>query len=65
MTTIIDRSTPRHSSFVRQLRRLRTGMTQAWKRYQDERAMSGLPFETLKDIGFPVSGSIKTGNAAR
>ncbi len=36
----------------------------AWRRRQTERALEGLPYETLKDIGFPVTDARATDKAA-
>lgn len=46
-------SKPRHSSFASSLFSLRARAVASWKRYRTERALEGLSYDTLKDIGFP------------
>lgn len=43
----------RHSSFASPLFSLRARAVASWKRYRTERALAGLSYDTLKDIGFP------------
>ena len=33
------------------------------RRYHDARAFEGLPYDVLKDIGFPAAGAAKNGKA--
>lgn len=42
-----------------------TAIAHAWKQHRDARALEGLPFETMKDIGYRAAGDEKTGNAER
>ncbi len=46
-------SKPRHSSFASTLFSLPARAVASWKRYRTERVLEGLPYDTLKDIGFP------------
>ncbi len=46
-------SGPRHSSFASSLIGLRTRAVASWQRHRAERALEGLSYDTLKDIGFP------------
>ncbi len=46
-------SKPRHTSFASTLFGLRARAVASWKRRRAERALEGLSYDTLKDIGFP------------
>lgn len=35
----------------------------AWKQHREARALEGLPFETMKDIGYRAAEDDKAGNA--
>jgi uncharacterized protein YjiS (DUF1127 family) len=44
---------------------LRMRAVAAWKRHRAERALEGLSYDTLKDIGFPSAGQADETTAAR
>jgi uncharacterized protein YjiS (DUF1127 family) len=44
---------PRHSSFASTLAGLHARAVASWQRHRAERALEGLSYDTLKDIGFP------------
>lgn len=46
-------SKPRHSSFASTFFGLRARAVASWKRRRAERALEGLSYDTLKDIGYP------------
>ncbi|WP_319005488.1 hypothetical protein [Pararhizobium sp. YC-54] len=52
-------SKPRHPSFASALFGLRARAVASWKRHRTERALENLPYDTLKDIGFPSANRSK------
>jgi uncharacterized protein YjiS (DUF1127 family) len=44
---------------------LRARMVGAWQQHRRERALEGLSYDMLKDIGFPSATAAKTGNPTR
>ncbi|WP_426130870.1 hypothetical protein [Pararhizobium sp. PWRC1-1] len=57
-------SKPRHSSFASTVFGLSARAVASWKRRRAERALEGLSYDTLKDIGFP-SADRTTGAASK
>ncbi|WP_275783304.1 hypothetical protein [Pararhizobium gei] len=52
-------------SFVSVLGRLPGRIVASWQRHQAERALEGLSYDTLKDIGFPSVHGINSASHAR
>ncbi|MBP1857310.1 hypothetical protein [Rhizobium herbae] len=58
-------SEPRHSFFASTLVGLRARAVASWQRHRAERALEGLSYDTLKDIGFPSAGMANDDTSAR
>ncbi|WP_421873183.1 hypothetical protein [Pararhizobium sp.] len=54
-----------HSSFASALLGLRSRAVASWKRRRAERALEGLSYDTLKDIGFPSADRTNGSKPAR
>ncbi len=63
------RRPPLFASLFQAVIALRARMVGAWQQHRRERALEGLSYDTLKDIGFPSaslsSSASKTGKPAR
>jgi uncharacterized protein YjiS (DUF1127 family) len=53
--TLEDSPRTRRSFLAASLIGLRARTVASWKRHRAEKALAGLSYETLKDIGFPVA----------
>ncbi|OBZ93890.1 hypothetical protein ADU59_19560 [Pararhizobium polonicum] len=56
---------PRHSSFASAFVGLRARAVASWQRHRAERALEGLSYDTLKDIGFPSADMANDDTSAR
>jgi len=59
------RAKPSHSSLASTLLGLSARAVASWKRRRAERALEGLSYDTLKDIGFPSAGPTNGSKPAR
>ena len=69
MTSIVfDHGTGSTGRLFDTVRRSAGAIVAAWRRHQAEQELEGLPFDLLKDIGYPsadVAGTNKTSRATR